>query len=91
MWALTQMHLKQPNWNIGFTIQYSTKSKKLQSRFVWYIKNIDLEKGLINVTRAKICAINLHANNEVDFINIILIDFRLQIKILKNIIPQKHN
>jgi hypothetical protein len=33
------------------------------------------------VQRAKLYAVNLHANNEIDFINTILIYFGLQIKL----------
>jgi hypothetical protein len=53
-------------------------------------ENINLKKGLINHTREKIYAINLRANNEVDFINILLIDFGLQIKLKRSIIPYKY-
>jgi hypothetical protein len=38
----------------------------------------------------KIFAINLRANNEVDFIKIILINFGLQIKLKKSVIHYKY-
>jgi hypothetical protein len=84
------MHLKWLNWIVGFTIQNSTKWKNHN----WCSCNNhwkhQFRKMPINNIVAKISTINLRANSEMDFIKIILIDSRLQIKLKRSVIHYKY-